>query len=259
MVVRFQNEQVARATANAFVTAVHVRRGERVGKGQLLMELSDPELSLEQQKLEDDASLAQQRAIQYRRRGEIAKANAESENAQSIRRQLAELNEQVKGLRVIAKRDGLVTSSAPERLLGQYANKGDELVRVSDPNEKELLAIIHETDMDAYQSAADTGSISSVRLRGGTKFKTHPIALRPRARRSLPHPSLAASFGGPVAVEPSSEPDQQLQMIEPQLESITPLDPLTSLRTRAGQVGTMTISDDRSLVTRILDNLLETP
>ena len=257
VIVQFQNEQVARASADAFVTAVLVQRGDRVHEGALLMQLEQPELILRREEKADEIELAKQREIQFRRRDEISSAAAERENAASLSRQLAELDEQIQGLRVVALRDGKVTSSAPQRLLGVYVNRGQELIRVSDPREKELLAVVGKDDTEAYQQAALSGSSSSVRLRGGTTFLAKLEPLLPRAIEKVPNPALAANVGGPVAVEPSPDPDQPMKMVTPHGQSKTPLNAVTSLQIRSGQIGTMTISDDRSLMSRIYEDLVE--
>ena len=259
VVVQFQDEQIARATADAFVDAVFVHRGQRVASGMVLMELSQPELVLKREQIADDLAIAQQKAVQHRNRQEMALAASAKETAESLQRRLAELTEQIAGLNVVAQRDGVVTSTDPDRLLGRYVKTGDELVRISDPKEKELLAVVSQSDMAAYQKAIETSSESYVRLRGGITFQTSPSPLRPRARRTLPHPALSASVGGPLAVEPSADSSQPMQLIEAQMESVTPLDPLSSTIAKAGQLGTMTISDDRSLVARLYDHLMQEP
>ena len=252
VVVRYQNEQISRATADAFVDAVYAARGQRVSEGMLLMELRQPELQLQRDMLADDLDLALQREVQLRRQNNIAQANSESEKADSLRRQIAELEEQLDGLRVFALRDGLITSAHTERLLGSYVRSGDELIRVSDPNEKELLVTVDQKNTRAYQQAV--GSTARVRLRGGMELTATATPLRPRARQSLPHPALAATVGGPIAVEPTTDDQQTVRMVGPQLESVAPLDPVTSAGVQAGQIGMMTIADDRSLVSRIMDS-----
>ncbi len=252
VVVRYQDEQISRATSDAFVDAVYAVRGQRVSKGMLLIELRQPELQLQRDVLADDLTLAEQREVQYRRQNRIAQATSESEKADSLRRQLAELNDQLDGLRVFALRDGLITSAHTERLLGSYVEAGDELIRVSDPNEKELLVTVDQKNTQAYQQAV--GRDAKVRLRGGTKLTATAAPLRPRARQSLSHPALAATVGGPIAVEPATDDQQAMRMVVPQLESVTPLDPVTSAEVRAGQIGMMTIADDQSLISRIVDS-----
>ncbi len=253
IVVQFQDEQIARAAADAFVRGVYVTRGQRVEQGMLLLELEDPELLLRRESKADDLKIAELRAIQLRRQGELSRSAAESENAESLTRQLAELDQQIAGLKVIATRDGLILSPKIDRLHGRFVNRGEELLRVSDPQEKELLASVSENDMQAYQIAAAEEMLAIVRLRGGKTFDAVPASLRPRARRRLPHPAMAATVGGPLPVEPSPDDNEQLRVVEPQLQSVTALDPVTSVEVKAGQIGTMTISDNRSLIARLVD------
>lgn len=253
IVVRFHDEQIARATADAFVQSVYVIRGQRVKQGMLLLELADPELLIRRESKADDLKIAELKAIQFRRQGELSQSAAESENAESLRRQLVELDQQIEGLDVVAARGGLVVGPQIDNLKGRFVKRGDELLRVSDPHEKELLASVAETDMQAYQTAATQAVSAQVRLRGGMTFTAIPASLRPRAKRSLPHPALSAMVGGPLPVEPSPNDNEKVRVVEPQMESLTQLDPVTSVEVQAGQIGTMTISDNRSLVTRLLD------
>jgi putative peptide zinc metalloprotease protein len=256
VVVQFRNEQIARAAADAFVRDVYVTRGERVEKGALLVALEEPELLIERDHKADELKIAEVREIQFRRQGELSQSAAESENAASMRRQLAELDEQIQGLTVIAKRSGLVIGPEIDNLQGQFVRQGTELLRISDPQEKELLAAVRESDIQAYQNVVSRGAPTVVRLRGGKKLSAIPAPLRPRARRRLPHPALAATVGGPLPVEPSPNEDQQLRTTEPRLESLTPLHPIISMEIHAGQIGTMNIADDRSLVTRVYSMLV---
>ena len=74
------------------------------------MELQDRELGLEREKRADEQRLAEMRSIQFRRQGELAKSASESEIAQSLSRQVWEIDQQLVALRVIATRDGRVVN-----------------------------------------------------------------------------------------------------------------------------------------------------
>ena len=255
VVVQFREPQVARASSDAFVRAVYVTRGQRVKQGMILLELEDPELVIRRGRTADDLEIAELRAVQFRNQGELSRSAAEAENAESLRRRLAMLDQQIDGLNGIAERNGLVLSPKLDSLQGRFVNRGEELLRVSDPQEKELLASVSEGDMQAYQAAAKRAQPTQVRLRGGTTFTAIPRALRPRARRSLPHPALSATAGGPLPVEPSPEEEGKVRVIQPRLEALTRLDPVTSVELYAGQIGTMIISDNRSIITRLWDSM----
>ena len=161
VVVRFQNEQIARAPVDSFVDAVLVECGERVKRGRLLVVLSQPELNVKRSRWIDQRDLEFSKAIQYRRRREIALADAATQKALSLDRRIAEVSEQIQSLRIVAARDGIVSSPAIDRLLGHYLKSGDEVIRVSDPHEKELLAVVAESDVESYRAAVNAGSVVS--------------------------------------------------------------------------------------------------
>ncbi|WP_442510884.1 efflux RND transporter periplasmic adaptor subunit [Novipirellula sp. SH528] len=253
VVVRFQDEQIARSPSDAFVESLFVQRGQHVELGTLLMRLKDPELRIRREKKADDLEIAELQSVQFRRQGELSKAAAYLENANALRRQVAEMDEQIAQLTVVAKRSGYIIGNHVESLPGRFVAAGNELLRVSDPQEKELLAVVPEQDVDAYQLATSMTSASHVRLRGGLTIKAKPASLRPRAYRKLMHPALAATVGGPLAIEPAMDGSGEMRMAQPHFESITKLDPITSAEVRAGQLGSMTIRDNRPVLSRIYE------
>ncbi len=255
VIVQFHREQIARAASDAFIRRVFVHSGQRVEEGSLLMELEDRPLQLRRDELADDLQLAELRVIQLRRRGDLADASAVSENAESLQSQLAELDDQLSKLQVVAQRSGWALGGRLEDCVGRFVRRGDELLRVSDPQEKELWIAVGENEMHAFQAAAKRQQSVRVRLRGGTRINATPTPLRPRATRRLPHLALAATAGGPIAVEPGGEGERQIQSVRPLLQSVTILDPVTSVDVHAGQLGTMTISDNRSLIHRLFESM----
>lgn len=255
IVVQFRDEQIARAATDAFVKRVGVAAGQRVDHGDFLIQLTNPDLELRRDQLADDVRLAEIKAVQFRRQRQLSLCEAELEKATSLGRQLAELDEQLSLLKIVADRDGYIIGRGVETLPGRFVHQGDELMRVADPQEKELLASVNPSDVDAYQAATAESLVSHVRLRGGVCFQATPVSLRPRARQTLPHPALGANVGGPIPVEPSSDPDQPWQVVQPQMESVTPLDPITSSRLQSGQIGTMTIRDNQAFIHRLWDAL----
>ena len=257
VVVRYQNEQIVRAASDAFVDAVYVSRGQYVETGTLLLKLRNRQLMTSRDQKADDLEISEFKAIQTRRQGQLALSATHSENAISLRRQLKEFDDQLSELIVYANRSGYVTGADIESLSGRFANQGDILMRVCDPREKELLVLVPEPKADAYQEGALTQTKSRVRLRGGTQFSATPEPLRPRALRSLPHQAFATTVGGPVPVEPTPSDANEFRMVDPHLESVTQLDPITSQEIQAGQLGTMAITDNRPLVTQVYQAICE--
>lgn len=254
VVVRFCEEQIARAQANAFVDQVFVHRGQRVDRGTLLVQLRAPELRLRRDELADDCRLSRMREVQLRHVGELAKAAAESERTESLKRQLAELDAEVESLRIVATRSGLVTGAEIENLEGSYVEEGQQLLCVCDPQEKELLVAVTTPNVEAYNVAVAKQQATSIRLRGGKSLMARLPPLRPRASQSLPHPALGANVGGPIPVQPSGD-DAEMQSAVPLMQSVALLDPLTSVEVQAGQIGMMRISDNRSLLDRVIESV----
>lgn len=252
VVVRFHDQQVVRAPTDAFVRSIYVSSGARVTAGVVLLQLENVELQMRRDKTADELALAQRREIQLRRQGKLGLAEASRQNAASLSRRLVELNQQLEGLRVVAQRPGIVVTPQLDRLQDQHVKAGEELLRVGDPQEKELLVSISEDDMQAYEQAIRRASAAGVRLRGGEYLETVPGTLQPTAQQELPHPALSAAAGGPLAVQPAGDSGDP-QMLQPRMQSITRLSPAISARVRAGQRGTMSISDNRTLIDRLSD------
>ena len=255
VVVQNRAPQIARAMADGMVKAIHVNSGQKVLPGMLLLELENPELDMQRSDLVDELAIAESKAVQYRRMSRISQAAAESGNAASLRRRIAELDEQIAGMKIVAERTGYVLNPDLLLLKGCYVKMGQELFRVMDPEQKELLASVAPADLLAYRQAAINGTPVSVRLRGGDRFRVQPTELQPRARRKVLHPTLAATSGGPIPVESSEDAASRLQALQPQMMGVIPMDSWSSGHTRDGQIGVMTITDNRSVFFRILEHL----
>lgn len=257
VVVRYRDEQVARAASDGFVVAVLVDAGQRVVAGDVLVELDDPELKVQRDQLALDAEAARLRSRRLSRDGQVALASAELERHAGLLRSLVELDRQLASLRVRAQRDGVVCSRNPQRLTGRYVQQGDVLVSIGEEANKEVLASIESSDLEAYLQAGRQQRACLVRLRGGQRFRLIPAAPKPRVRQSIPHPALAAPVGGPLAVEPHSESadGSAYRLIAPRSESCSPLSAAVSQQLRAGQQGMLVIGDSRSLAQRTIDPL----
>ena len=250
VVVQYQDQQVVRASSDGFVKAVYVHCGQRVRRGALLLEIEQPELLLERERLLDQRELALQRANQYQLRGQLALAAGQEETATRLSRQLSEIEMQIDDLTVVAHRDGMITTPRINHLQGSYVEQGQELVCVSDPIEKELLIAVSQDDVPAYRDAFLSGQFANMRMRGGSKMFTKLGDVAPNASNVLPHPALSVTSGGPIAVERTTESQEPI-MVRPHASASMPLDSVTSLGLRAGQVGQISIPDNRSLLSHL--------
>lgn len=257
VVVGYRDEQIARAAIDGFVVAVPVEAGQRVCAGDLLVEMDAPELRVQREALALDAEAARVRARRLSSEGRMALASAEADRYEGLLRSLAELDRQVESLRICAQRDGTICSRSPQRWLGKFVRRGEVLVSIGEEGAKEVLASIDGSDLAAYLRAVDQGQPCRVRLRGGQRFDVVPGAPQPRVQQTIPHPALAASAGGPLAVEPhrAATGPGAYRLIAPRSESRSLLREETSQRLWTGQQGMLVIGDSRSLLRRTIDPL----
>ena len=113
----------------------------------------------------------------------------ELENAESLRRQIKELDEQIQGFNLVAERAGYVLNPDLAELEGGFVDRGDELCQVINPSQKELLASVGESDLIAYRKAANSGTPVAVRLKGGTSFSVtlHGASVACQTELTPPH------------------------------------------------------------------------
>lgn len=248
VVAMHHEEQIARAPVDAFVDQVWVETGQRVQRGDLLMELSDENSWLQLNLLRADLSIAELNTVQFRQGGELADARAAQQTADSLRRRIDELQAARAELSVTAERSGVVTTADPQQWLGRFAEQGTELIRVARPGQKELVISLDDQSLEDYESA-NSDERFVVRFRGGQRVEVGVGSIRPRASDALPHPALAASAGGPLPVEPDSEGD--VRLIAPRLNAVCQLNPAVAMQVQDGQVGTLRIGDTRSIGSRL--------
>ncbi|WP_153559336.1 site-2 protease family protein [Roseimaritima sediminicola] len=257
VVVRYQDEQVARAASDGFVVDVPVRSGDRVRVGEVLVEMDDPSLRARLASLDLDIQATRVRHRKLQNQGEQAMATAQAEQLASLRRQRAEVQRQVDALTVRATRGGRVITPRLQTLRGTYLHQGDEVVRVAEERDKELLAAIDGGDLQGYRQAVESGRSLTARLRGGMTLEVIPSPPAPRASLSVPHPALAASSGGPLALAAPLETERggERTLVSPHTEAVSPLSPEAAATLRTGQQGMLIIGDTRSLVQRIYQRL----
>jgi putative peptide zinc metalloprotease protein len=255
VVVTFQNEQLIRALGDATVRAIHVDAGQRVHTGMLLVEMEDLDLKLRRDDVAGQAEIAGKQSVAARQRGDHAMAESHHQRREKLRAQVAELDSQIAGLTVYASRDGQVIGIDLDRLQDSFVKSGTILFQIGDSSEKELLVAVPPSDVESYQRATLSSELALVRLRGGKMIQVVPTPLAPRARLDVPHPALSAAAGGPLAIESIGDPPET-KLIEPYMQSRTPLDPIASQQVHAGQIGTMTIPDTRTVYERLEDYLI---
>lgn len=240
-IVEYTDGEVIRAVTPGFIQQVHVIDGQEVAAGELLVSLTNAEISarladLQQRFAQED--LRQQTANRDHDGGALSVAQM---NLESLKSQLAECQKQVTGLELRASQNGRIVVQNPERLLGTFARPGMELLTIGREDQKELQISIGQRDLAGSLQAV--GNI--VRMRIGTHgILTGTLQpVNPQASRKLPHPALAASNGGPLPVvakhKSSRDNDSQseMQLTENRFTGVVRLAPDDATQIRCGERG----------------------
>jgi multidrug resistance efflux pump len=216
--------------------------GEEVVAGDLLVSLDNEEVSAKYADLQQRVAqeeLRQQTANRDHDGGALSVAQG---NLESLRLQLAECRKQVAGLELRAGRNGCVIAQDLDRLVGTFAKPGRELITIGRENQKELQISIGQRDLAGSLHVVG----DSVRVRIGTHRIVNGTLQRinPQASRTVPHPALAASNGGPLPVVAKDDANKQdaasdaMRLTEHRFTGIVQLKPDDATQLRCGERGT---------------------
>lgn len=238
-IVQFADETVVRARASGFITELDVVDGESVKKGQVLVQLTNPNLANEVVELERLVveSLTQSRI--YRKQKELAQSMAELKKHKELKAQLAEKRDEAAGLRLTAPFDGFVFKRNLANQIGKFAERGDGILTIAQRQSKEIVVSIDQRDLESIKG--NEGEMLRVVLPGLPLFKSKLVRVNPQASDMPTHPSLCAQAGGPLPVKPitdeSVDSESGVQLIAPRFNVFIELDAATSNRLHSGQRG----------------------
>jgi putative peptide zinc metalloprotease protein len=240
-VVDFTDGEVVRAETPGFIEAIHVKNGQVVNAGDLLLTLRNEDVTTKL--LDLQKQLAQQDLRVQTASGEhnLGALNVFQGTRESLLRQLHECQKQKDGLEIRAGRSGQVISRDLHNLSGTFASAGMELMTIGVEEDKELKLSIGQRDLSIA-----TGLVGqSVKVRIGTHDAVRATLVRvnPRASRSIPHPSLAATNGGPLAVSQMDERESasskdRLRLTEHRFTAVVELPDEQATAFRCGERGT---------------------
>lgn len=215
-VVRDVPEAIVRSEVDGFLDTLHVSDGDFVETGTLLAVLENDELRNELSEMEIDLA-----EVRLRKRYAVNQHQASNEwvarrDEDSILEKIRTLRSQVSGLELVASTSGWVSIDDAHSLPGRYIREGQEVVRVRDPQRKEFVGLIAQTDVTFARSIA--GKSVSIRDVANRNFECTVKQVDPRATRKLPADSLSAIYGGPMNVERADQETEDqagMQLAEP--------------------------------------------
>ena len=239
-IVQLHNESVIRSDASGFVTAIHVAEGQTVAKGDLLIELENPELANE---LVELTRLREEAKIQSRihqQQGNQAMVQAETQRVYGLTDQIVEKQSATKGLQVLATDDGVIVQRQLANRLGSFVEQGDELLTVAKLDSKEVVVSVDQSEYDA--TVWTTGKQLRLMFPGKAVVNATLVSINPRASQSPTFPSLTATQGGSLPVRtlvksPSDDNELNFELLSPRFDVTVSLPGDLGDQVLAGQRG----------------------
>lgn len=232
--VDYRPETLVRSRCDGMISKIHVRDGDVVAAGDVLIELTNPDLVAEHRQLEikrDQNTIRLRSAIESR---DDAMRLVLQQRAQTLGEQMANVQTKVDALKIVAVKSGTVIARDLETKRGTFMREGDPVVTIAQPTDKEVIAWVTQGDLDGAAELVDQPV--RVTAKDGTLIQATLQRIEPRASDRLDHPSLAAVHGGPLAIRLDEENTDTLTLIDPHFRARIALEPTAAERLPAGSL-----------------------
>lgn len=251
-IVELADTIVLRAECPGFVQSVHVRDGDVVEAGALLVELANDEalaeldrrrLQLEQQEL---------RARVAYTRGALALFQAENAKTAALRTAVANHETYLASLKIRAPFAGRITGRQLGQLIGTFLRTGDEIAQFGRADGCDVKIALDQEAAAHFRHAI--GKPVRVLVEGRTQtFDATLTRLESRATRDLIHPALTAVAGGPLALRHAEEPPPEsaseatagFELAEPHFVALARL--ASNQAMNAGQLARVKLRSERGV------------
>ncbi len=247
-IVQFKDEQVLRAACDGFIAAIHVRDGQTITAGQLLVELDNQDLRLELTALESRAEQLSLKSRSFQASGHLADYQSIQNELIAVEQQLIEKREQVNQMQVRSPIDGFVDRAQIDNLINSFVKQGDPMAVVSSKSSKEVRVSIAQSDLESVKH--NVGQLVSIVLPGVQTIKTNLSRLDPRASETPLHASLGACYGGPLAVKATANGSGKTdyELLSPCFSASIALDVDSSNLVHSGQRGIVLLQTSRESI-----------
>ena len=229
-VVELADTRVLRAECAGFVGAIHVRDGDAVESGQLLVELRNDEAASRLAQSRLDLQQQELRARMAYARGDVAEFQAEQAKAGALRAAVVSHESYVATLQIRAPFAGRVSNRQLAQMPGAFLKTGDEVLQLGRTDGSEVKIAVSEEQEPHFRSAAELPVNVRIAGRSGT-FLATLIRVEARASRTLIHPALTALAGGPLPLrrtdaESQEDPNRatQYELASPHFTAVARLD-----------------------------------
>ncbi len=192
-------QRVVAAPGDGFLSAVHVRPGDAVKAGQVLVELADQDLRLEKRKWESELAQHENTYGAALARADRSQFVIFQAKATEARAQLDLVQSQLERSRLVAPIDGVVIKGDPAQSLGAPVQRGDALLTIAPADQYRLMIDVDERDI-AHVRPGQRGFLGLAALPGDTlAFRVErltPVATTRDGRNTF---EVQAVLDGPAA------------------------------------------------------------
>ncbi len=234
-VVLFEEQFSIRAETSGFVKNVFVSPGDQVQEGEPLLLLENSGLQSLAQVMELETQIMEVEERQAHVQRKYGELQILEERQKVLAAQYANVEKDQKALTIVAPGSGVVVGEKLKNIVGTYISKGQELFLLVKPENKQLLASVSQDDVEAFLGNVGGQVVVDMRPSGLGKFTAVIEKVAPTASRSLLHFSLAANYGGPFNVKPSTDADHGLILFSPRFTVALQLPDKKKEELRSGQ------------------------
>jgi putative peptide zinc metalloprotease protein len=201
---------------DGFVDQVHARPGDFVRKGDPIVTLTSPELTVQREGL-----LGRIEELEVNGRAGRSKMDPKvafvSERLVAIQKQkLADIDDRISKLVVRAPQDGRIVAGDPEKVLGAYMKRGDQLCEIADTEHVRIAAALDTRHASVLNHVNGAGNDYTVRIHSVSYRELNDgvadriieganVISQPAAGTKLPGAGLGFVGGGQIETDPRDE------------------------------------------------------
>jgi putative peptide zinc metalloprotease protein len=202
-VVWAPDDALVRPEVDGIVQAVHVKDGETVQPGQLLVSLHNPKLNAEHERISAQLAQAEQGTFAYLNT-DASKAGQAGDQAQRWQVELQRVQEQISALQVRAHRAGRLVLPRTDDLPGRYLRRGELLGHVLNHEPTTVRVAVPDGDVAMLRDATRGVSVA---LAGPSTTMLTATLMRDSvgATKELPSAALSTDMGGHILTDPQDE------------------------------------------------------
>jgi len=240
-IVQFGDETIVRAGADGFIREILVKDGQAVRAGDSMVVMSNPQLTLEVDRLLYEANEAKIQSRIHQQKQETSLAQSQQQKYVSLMDQAMEKQKQADALIVRADFDGFVFQRGLSNSFDSFSKRGDPLLTLAKRDQKEVVISVDQKDLESLRT--NEGLPVRVLVPGMEMFESKLDKIEPTASSKPSHISLCAHVSGPLPVKQAAANDSSggeadaMELLSPRLTATLELDKELSTQLHSGQIG----------------------